>query len=121
MVSVIAGVQRIDQQAKGSGAGFRLIILPGVVVWWPLLLRRWLRGDGQPPVERNAHRDHALESGNDSAAPASPLQDLATGERQSLKSQGGKRALTLAPARFLAAREASLYALAPYNEGFPQR
>lgn len=41
---VIAGVQRMDSQARGSGFGFRVLIFPGVVALWPLLLRRWLRG-----------------------------------------------------------------------------
>jgi hypothetical protein len=41
---VIAGVQRMDSQARGSGFGFRVLIFPGTVAFWPMLLRRWLRG-----------------------------------------------------------------------------
>jgi len=41
---VLAGVQRIDPVAKGAGAGFRFIILPGIVALWPALLLRWLGG-----------------------------------------------------------------------------
>lgn len=52
---VTAGVQRIDAEARGAGAGFRLLIFPGSVAFWPLLLRRWLRGM-PPPIEKNAHR-----------------------------------------------------------------
>lgn len=52
------GVGRMDPAARTAGLGFRLIILPGVVALWPVLLRRWLAG-GLPPVERNAHRDAA--------------------------------------------------------------
>ena len=55
---VFRGVNRIDRVALGSTWGFRLIILPGVVVLWPLLLRRWV-ADDPPPRERNAHRDRA--------------------------------------------------------------
>jgi membrane protein implicated in regulation of membrane protease activity len=54
---VTRGVQAIDHAAEGTGWGFRLIILPGVAAFWPLLLRRWIRR-AQPPQERNAHRDH---------------------------------------------------------------
>lgn len=36
----IVGIQRVDPLVKGSSVGFRLIILPGVVALWPLLLRR---------------------------------------------------------------------------------
>jgi hypothetical protein len=44
---LIRGVERIDSQACGAGLGFRLIVLPGVVAFWPLLLRRWLSGERQ--------------------------------------------------------------------------
>ena len=50
------GVAAIDPGAREGSWGFRLIVLPGVVVLWPLLLRRWLAGRGEPPVESNAHR-----------------------------------------------------------------
>jgi hypothetical protein len=49
------GIERLDPGAHASGWGFRLIVLPGVVAFWPLLLRRWLAGSGLP-VESNAHR-----------------------------------------------------------------
>ena len=53
---VLRGVQRVDHQAQGSRLGFRLLIFPGAVAFWPLLLRRWLRKTGEPPEERNSHR-----------------------------------------------------------------
>jgi hypothetical protein len=43
---VSLGVQRLDPEAKGSGTGFRLLILPGVAAFWPMLLARWTRGVG---------------------------------------------------------------------------
>ncbi len=52
------GVQRIDPDAAGAGIGFRLVILPGVVMLWPLMARRWLRREG-PPVERTPHKRQA--------------------------------------------------------------
>jgi hypothetical protein len=59
---VAFGVGRIDPAARGSTWGFRLMIVPGVVALWPLLLRRvWLRKP--PPEERNAHRRAAREIG----------------------------------------------------------
>ena len=42
LVFLSVGVGRIDPTARGSGLGFRLTILPGVVVLWPLLLARWI-------------------------------------------------------------------------------
>lgn len=53
---VARGVQAIDPAAQGTGWGFRLILLPGVSVFWPWLLVRWLRRR-PPSEERNAHRD----------------------------------------------------------------
>ena len=40
---IIKGVTVVDDGAKGSGPGFRLIILPGVTILWPLLLKRWMK------------------------------------------------------------------------------
>lgn len=51
----VRGIERIDPVARGAGWGFRLIVLPGVVALWPLLLGRWMRG-APPPAESNAHR-----------------------------------------------------------------
>jgi hypothetical protein len=40
---LVRGVSRIDAHAAGAGSGFRLMIFPGVVALWPLLLSRWIR------------------------------------------------------------------------------
>ena len=40
---VAFGLARLDAAARGAGVGVRLIILPGVVALWPLMLRRALR------------------------------------------------------------------------------
>ena len=53
---VFVGVKRIDSQAVGTGLGFRVLIFPGSVAFWPLLLCRWARGIVEPPLERNPHR-----------------------------------------------------------------
>jgi hypothetical protein len=53
---VTHGVDRIDPMARGAGWGFRALILPGSVLFWPLLLVRWAAGSVAPPVETNAHR-----------------------------------------------------------------
>lgn len=39
---VTKGVTRIDEGAHGSGWGFRILIIPGSAVFWPLLLRKWM-------------------------------------------------------------------------------
>ena len=37
---VFKGVDKIDEGAKNAGWGFRIIILPGVVILWPVMLRK---------------------------------------------------------------------------------
>ena len=45
---VIKGVAKIDEGAHGSTWGFRIIIIPGVIVFWPLLLKKWLKSPNRP-------------------------------------------------------------------------
>ena len=43
---VIKGVIVIDPDgAQGTTWGFRLIIIPGTIVFWPVLLKEWLRAN----------------------------------------------------------------------------
>ena len=55
------GVDGVDPSAEGGTWGFRLLILPGTVALWPLLVRRL--GSGAPAEERNAHRELARSEG----------------------------------------------------------
>jgi hypothetical protein len=56
LLFVTKGVQRVDPTAKESTIGFRLIIIPGVAAFWPLLARRWLSGANKPPQENTPRR-----------------------------------------------------------------
>ncbi len=49
------GAGRIDPGARGAGAGFRAVLIPGAALFWPLLLKRWIRSE-RDPIESNAHR-----------------------------------------------------------------
>jgi hypothetical protein len=40
---VVNGVKILDPAANNSPIGFRLIIIPGILVFWPLLLAKWMR------------------------------------------------------------------------------
>jgi hypothetical protein len=40
---IVKGVTKVDEGAHGSSIGFRLIIIPGVMAFWPLLLQKWLQ------------------------------------------------------------------------------
>jgi len=39
---VIKGVTVVDEGTHGSTAGFRMIILPGTILLWPVLLKKWI-------------------------------------------------------------------------------
>jgi hypothetical protein len=58
----LVGVKRIDSHAVHGSWGFRVLIIPGTMALWPLLLRRWLKGVHEPPEESNAHRRAARRS-----------------------------------------------------------
>lgn len=60
---VFFGVTKIDPHAAHGSWGFRVLIIPGTMAFWPLLLRRWMKGVPEPPEECNAHRRLA-PSGN---------------------------------------------------------
>jgi hypothetical protein len=56
------GVRRIDSHASHGSWGFRLLIIPGTMAFWPMLLQRWASGAHAPPEEHNAHRRAARAS-----------------------------------------------------------
>lgn len=56
---VLFGVKKIDPHAARGSWGFRLFIIPGTMAFWPLLLRRWLKGIHEPPEECTVHRQAA--------------------------------------------------------------
>ena len=58
----LAGVKKIDPHAAHGSWGFRLLIIPGTMAFWPLLLRRWASGMKEPPEENDAHRCLAKRS-----------------------------------------------------------
>jgi hypothetical protein len=46
------GLQTLDAGTRGAGVGFRLLITPGLVALWPLILRKVRRSmRGEAPVE----------------------------------------------------------------------
>ena len=53
---VLIGVGKIDPHAAHGSWGFRLLIIPGTMFFWPLLAHRWMKGIHEPPEERNSHR-----------------------------------------------------------------
>lgn len=65
---VLHGVERIDPVAREGTWGFRVIIVPGVMLCWPLLAHRWAVGSAHPPTERTAHRHGAAMRGRERSA-----------------------------------------------------
>jgi len=48
---LIKGLNKIDEGAHGSTVGFKIIIIPGVIVLWPVLLSKWMRRPPSPKGE----------------------------------------------------------------------
>jgi hypothetical protein len=63
LLFVVRWVGRVDPAARSGTIGFRLLIIPGSALLWPLLAGRLLRGTTEPPEERNAHRLAARRAG----------------------------------------------------------
>jgi hypothetical protein len=40
---LLKGLKKIDEGAQGSTIGFKIIIIPGVIVFWPVLLSKWMK------------------------------------------------------------------------------
>lgn len=59
------GAQRLDPDARGAGLGFRVLVLPGAALLWPLLAWRLARG-AAAPAERTAHK---LVAGGEEGTP----------------------------------------------------
>lgn len=38
----IKGIFELDENAKGGSIGFRIIIIPGIIMLWPFLLKKWI-------------------------------------------------------------------------------
>lgn len=48
-------IGKIDPNAKNSSPGFKIIIIPGTILFWPLFALRLAKGSEKPPAEQNAH------------------------------------------------------------------
>jgi hypothetical protein len=40
---LMKGLNKVDEGVHGSTIGFKIIIIPGVIVFWPVLLRKWMK------------------------------------------------------------------------------
>ena len=47
---LLKGLTKVDEGAHGGTIGFKIIIIPGVIVFWPVLLSKWMKANGD-------HRD----------------------------------------------------------------
>ena len=40
---LMKGLNKVDEGAHSSTIGFKIIIVPGVIVFWPVLLSKWMK------------------------------------------------------------------------------
>jgi regulator of protease activity HflC (stomatin/prohibitin superfamily) len=46
------GLTIVDEGAHGSSIGFRIVIIPGVIVFWPFLLYKWRKAKKERYIKR---------------------------------------------------------------------
>lgn len=51
---LMKGLTKVDASAHSGTIGFKIIIIPGVIVFWPFLLRKLIAGEKIffPPIEK---------------------------------------------------------------------
>lgn len=42
VIFLLRGLNKVDERTHGSTAGFKIIIIPGCIVLWPVLLGKWM-------------------------------------------------------------------------------
>lgn len=45
---LVKGLTKVDEGAHGGTTGFKIIIIPGVIVFWPVLLSKWVKANHKP-------------------------------------------------------------------------
>ena len=45
---LMKGLTKVDESAHGGTIGFKIIIIPGVIVFWPMLLSKWMKASHKP-------------------------------------------------------------------------
>ena len=53
--AVVNPALTIDEGLRASPVGVRVLLAPGMILLWPIFLRRWIAGT-PAPAEQNAHR-----------------------------------------------------------------
>ena len=55
---LLRGLPKVDEDAHGGTTGFKIIIIPGVIVFWPVLLSKWMknRNHGDTNIQRSTKR-----------------------------------------------------------------
>ena len=43
VIFLIKGIEKTDEGAHGGTWGFKLIIIPGILALWPVLLKKWIK------------------------------------------------------------------------------
>jgi hypothetical protein len=47
LVFIFKGLNKVDEGAHGSTVGFKIIIIPGTMIFWPILLKKWISASKQ--------------------------------------------------------------------------
>jgi hypothetical protein len=48
---LVKGIAKVDEGAHSGSIGFYIIIIPGVIFFWPVLLKKWMNKPPSPKGE----------------------------------------------------------------------
>ena len=43
IVLLVKGLSTLDPNTKTTGIGFKILMMPGIIAFWPILWRKWKR------------------------------------------------------------------------------
>lgn len=56
---LIKGLTKVDEDAHGGTIAFKIIIIPGVIVFWPLLLSKWMKNRNHEDTQSRRNTEKA--------------------------------------------------------------
>lgn len=54
---LLKGISKVDEGTHGGTKGFKIIIIPGVIVFWPVLFNKWMKANA---TEAQKHKEEIL-------------------------------------------------------------
>ena len=43
VIFIWKGLTTVDPSARGTGIGFKILIFPGLIIFWPVFVNKWIK------------------------------------------------------------------------------